>query len=141
MMAGALSREYRSWKISRNPREHTQPELSTRDRLHRMRYHYHLHGVRLSGSSPDLILPKYRMTTTSKSCFWRRYLRTPNVTTPETSAMFSWRNFYECVWRDQKKSAELKGYSRLVVIAWQCKFGCYPTRSINGLCSPLRRSA
>jgi DNA mismatch endonuclease Vsr len=48
-------------------------EKVVRSLLHRMRYHFRLHGKKLPGR-PDIVLPKYKNVVFAHGCFWPRHL-------------------------------------------------------------------
>jgi len=54
-----LSKEKRSWNMSRIRGKDTKPEVIVRSMLHRMGYRFRIHVKRLPGC-PDIVLPKYR---------------------------------------------------------------------------------
>jgi DNA mismatch endonuclease (patch repair protein) len=52
-----ISKEHRSWNMSRIKSRDTKPELIVRSLLHRMGYRFRLHVKSLPGK-PDIVLPK-----------------------------------------------------------------------------------
>src|SRR5437588_4872801 len=76
-----LTKERRSWNMSRIRGKNTNPEKIVRSLLHRMGYRFRLHGRRLPGR-PDIVLPKYRTVIFVHGCFWHRHKGCKNCTTP-----------------------------------------------------------
>jgi len=55
-----LTKERRSWNMSRIRGKNTKPEMIVRSLLHRMGYRFRLHVKNLPGR-PDIVLPKYKV--------------------------------------------------------------------------------
>ena len=53
-----LTKQHRSWNMSRIRGANTKPEIRVRSMLHRMGYRFRLHRKDLPGK-PDIVLPKY----------------------------------------------------------------------------------
>ena len=95
-----LSRERRSWNMSRIRGRDTTPEKRVRSLLHRLGFRFRLHvriPVTLSASteqragvrcrtpraiSVDILLPKYKTAIFVHGCFWHRHRGCKNCTTP-----------------------------------------------------------
>jgi len=54
-----LTKERRSWNMSRIKGKNTKPEILVRSLLHKLGYRFRLHGKKLPGK-PDMVLPKYK---------------------------------------------------------------------------------
>ncbi|HUP89199.1 MAG TPA: very short patch repair endonuclease [Longimicrobiales bacterium] len=76
-----LSKERRSWNMSRIRSKNTSPEMRVRSLLHRMGYRFRLHVKNLPGR-PDIVLPRYRTVIFVHGCFWHRHKGCKNCTTP-----------------------------------------------------------
>lgn len=119
-MADRISREHRSWNMSRIRGTNTKPELIVRSLLHRMGYRFSLHRKDLPGK-PDIILPKYRTVIFVHGCFWHRHNGCRFTTTPATRPEF-WRNkFAQNVARDLRDSALLRAKRWRVFTIWECE--------------------
>jgi DNA mismatch endonuclease (patch repair protein) len=97
-----LSRERRSWNMSRIRGKDTTPERIVRSLLHRLGYRFRLHvripiqlrtqEIRKNISSvpafliryvrPDILLPKHKTAIFVHGCFWHRHRGCENCTTP-----------------------------------------------------------
>jgi len=64
-----LSKERRSWNMSRIRGKDTTPEKVVRSLLHRMSYRFRLHGKKLPGP-PDIVLPKFKTVVFVHGCLW-----------------------------------------------------------------------
>src|SRR5881397_1182997 len=76
-----LSRERRSWNMSRIRGKNTTPEMRVRSLLHRMGFRFRLHGKKLPGR-PDVVLAKYKTVVFVHGCFWHQHKGCKNWTTP-----------------------------------------------------------
>ncbi len=119
-MADRLSKEHRSWNMSRIQGKDTKPELLLRSLLHRAGFRYRLHYKRLPGK-PDIVLPKYKTVIFVNGCYWHRHSGCPKATTPSTNVGFWQSKFDETVKRDKKKAIELKEKGWEVVVVWECE--------------------
>jgi DNA mismatch endonuclease (patch repair protein) len=86
-MTDRLSREHRSWNMSRIRGKDTAPELLVRSTLHRTGYRFRLHSQTLPGR-PDLMLPKYRTVVFVHGCFWHRHKCCKFAYTPKSRTAF-----------------------------------------------------
>lgn len=119
-MADIISKEKRSWNMSRIKGKDTKPELIVRTLLHRMGYRFRLHRKDLPGK-PDIVLPKYRTVIFVHGCFWHRHKGCKFAYIPKSRVEFWQKKFKENVQRDKKKQAELKKAGWKVIIIWECQ--------------------
>ena len=98
-MADRLTKEHRSWNMSRIRGRDTGPERSLRSMLHRAGYRFRLHDKRLPGR-PDIVLHKYKTAIFVNGCFWHRHAGCRNATTPSSRTDFWQKKFAETVERD-----------------------------------------
>src|SRR5690625_2783825 len=93
MSKDQLSKEHRSWNMSRIKSKDTKPEKIVRSLLHRAGYRFRLHVKRLPGK-PDLVLPRYRTAIFVNGCFWHRHPGCKQATTPTANQTF-WLEKFE----------------------------------------------
>ena len=88
-----LTKERRSWNMSRVRGKDTKPEKVVRSMLHKMGYRFRLHvkipvpdflnfPLRRRFICPDIILPKYKTAIFVHGCFWHRHKGCKDCTTP-----------------------------------------------------------
>ncbi len=118
-MSDILSKEKRSWNMSRIKGKDTKPELLVRSLLHRMGYRFRLHRKDLPGK-PDIVLPKYNTVIFVHGCFWHRHKDCKYAYNPKSRASFWQNKFKENIERDNKKQAELKKIGWKVIVIWEC---------------------
>jgi len=118
-LADRISREKRSWNMSRIRSKNTKPEILLRKTLHGMGLRYRLHDRKLPGA-PDLVLPKYRAVIFVHGCFWHRH-GCKLTTTPSTQEDFWQAKFRANIERDRKNVRELETRGWRVLIVWECE--------------------
>ena len=117
-----LTKEKRSWNMSRIRGKDTKPELAVRSFLHRKGFRYRLHVNNLPGK-PDIVLPKYKTVIFVHGCFWHRHKGCKFAYNPKSRENF-WNNkFNDNVTRFKKVKKELEKLSWKVVVIWECEVG------------------
>lgn len=119
-MVDQLSKERRSWNMSRIRSKDTTPEKRVRSALHRAGYRFRLHIKNLPGS-PDIVLPKYKTVVFVNGCFWHRHPGCKYVYTPKSRIDFWEKKFQQNVERDQVKEHMLVEAGWRVLIVWECE--------------------
>lgn len=116
-----LTRQHRSWNMSRIKSRDTKPERAVRQFLHRLGFRFRLStGQRLYGK-PDIVLPKYRTVIFVHGCFWHRHTRCKECSTPKTRVDFWHRKFQANVARDAKVRRRLRREGWHIVVIWECQ--------------------
>lgn len=115
-----LTKEKRSWNMSRIRSKNTKPEIRLRSLLHKAGYRFRLHARKLPGT-PDIVLPKYRTVIFVHGCFWHRHNDCANSTMPKTRIEFWESKFKTTVERDQDKIEKLRLAGWRVIIVWECE--------------------
>ena len=119
-MTDHLSKEKRSWNMSRIKSKDTSPEKTVRSLLHAMGYRFRLHGKvnnRLYKSGvlpgkPDIVLTKYKTVIFVHGCFWHRHKGCKRATTPKTRTEW-WMNKF-----DRNVSNDIKHQHVLRELGW-----------------------
>lgn len=124
-MADTISKEHRSWVMSRIRGKDTRPERCLRSLLHRAGYRFRLHAPKLPGR-PDIVLKKFRTVVFVHGCYWHRHPGCPKTTTPGTRLEFWKTKFEETVERDRRKARELKSMGWNVITVWECELAKEP---------------
>jgi DNA mismatch endonuclease (patch repair protein) len=119
-MVDTISKEKRSWNMSRIRGKDTKPEIIVRSMLHRMGYRFRLHRKDLPGK-PDIVLPKYNTVIFVHGCFWHRHKRCKYAYNPKSRVTFWENKFAETVKRDKQHLKQLKENGWEVFIVWECK--------------------
>lgn len=119
-MTDRISKEHRSWNMSRIRNRDTKPELIVRSLLHRMGYRFRLHRKDLPGK-PDIVLPKYKTVVFVHGCFWHRHQGCRFAYNPKSHADFWKLKFSTNVKRDKIARRSLRHLGWKVVVVWECE--------------------
>lgn len=119
-MTDRITREHRSWNMSRIRAVNTTPERVVRSLLHRMGYRFRLQRKDLPGR-PDLVLPRYHVAIFVHGCFWHRHHGCKYAYVPKSRTDFWKRKFRENVKRDRRAQKRLIGLGWRVIIVWECE--------------------
>ena len=82
-MTDTLTKERRSWTMSRIRSKDTKPELLVRKYLFSRGLRFRVNVSRLPGH-PDIVLPKYRALIEVRGCFWHRHEGCATATSPKS---------------------------------------------------------
>jgi len=115
-----ISREHRSWNMSRIRGRDTKPEKAVRSLLHRMGYRFRLHGRDLPGR-PDIVLPKHRTVIFVHGCFWHRHRGCKYAYTPKSRVGFWAKKFRANRLRDRRNEISLRERGWNVLVVWECE--------------------
>ena len=115
-----LSKEKRSWNMSRIRSRDTKPERIVRSMLHGLGYRFRLHVKSLPGT-PDLVLPKYKTVIFVHGCFWHRHPGCKFAYTPKSRIEF-WMKKFECnIASHESAVQQLFSLGWQVVVTWECE--------------------
>jgi len=115
-----LSKERRSWNMSRIRGKNTVPERVVRSALHRMGYRFRLHRPDLPGK-PDIVLRRYNTVILVHGCFWHRHKGCKFAYTPKSRKRFWKQKFERNVQRDHQVKRLLKSRGWRVCVIWECE--------------------
>lgn len=119
-MRDRLSKERRSWNMSRIRGRNTTPEVVVRSVLHKMGYRFRLHVRDLPGK-PDIVLPKHRTVVFVHGCFWHRHRGCKNCTTPSNNREFWVEKLEGNAARDRLSRRALVRLGWRVALVWECE--------------------
>jgi DNA mismatch endonuclease (patch repair protein) len=115
-----ISKEKRSWNMSRIRSKDTKPEMIVRSLLHRMGYRFRLHVKDLPGK-PDIVLPKYKTVIFVHGCFWHQHKNCKYAYKPQSRINFWEEKLSSNADRDKKIHSELKTLGWNVIVIWECE--------------------
>ena len=116
----SLTKEHRSWNMSRIRSMNTKPEMLVRSFLHKNGFRFRLHVKNLPGH-PDIVLPKYKTVVEVRGCFWHRHPGCKATTSPSSHAEFWQEKFKRNVERDKQHAKELKDLGWNLIVVWECE--------------------
>lgn len=128
----SLSKEHRSWNMSRIRSTNTKPEMLVRSFLHRNGFRFRLHVKDLPGH-PDIVLPKYKTVIEVRGCFWHRHRGCKYATTPSSNTEFWQTKFNQNIKRDRNHAKELNALGWNVIVIWECETDkkVFPPRALT----------
>ena len=115
-----LTKEKRSWNMSRIKGKDTKPEIIVRSVLHKNGFRFRLNRKDLPGK-PDIVLPKYKSVILVHGCFWHRHPRCKFAYNPKSRVKFWQNKFSENVERDRFVRKELRKMGWKVIVVWECE--------------------
>jgi len=115
-----LTRQRRSWNMSRIRSSNTKPELIVRSLLHRMGYRFRLRSKDLP-AKPDVVLAKYRTALFVHGCFWHRHAGCKFAYTPKSRLEFWETKFNANMARDKKVEKVLLEIGWDPFVIWECE--------------------
>lgn len=119
-MADKITKERRSWNMSRIRSKNTKPEIVVRSLLHNLGFRFRLHRKDLPGN-PDIVLTKYKTVIFVNGCFWHRHPGCKYAYTPKSRINFWANKFDQNTERDRRNHAVLTGMGWRVIVVWECE--------------------
>jgi len=115
-----ISKERRSWNMSRISGVDTAPERFVRSLLHGMGFRFRLHDKALPGK-PDIVLKKHRTLIFVHGCFWHRHEACRYCYSPKSNLEFWQAKFKRNVSRDTEVKQGLRKLGWHVLTVWECE--------------------
>ncbi|MBR3086839.1 MAG: DNA mismatch endonuclease Vsr [Kiritimatiellae bacterium] len=119
-MTDTLSRERRSWTMSRIRSRDTKPELVVRRFLFAHGLRFRVNVARLPGH-PDIVLRKFNAIVEVRGCFWHRHSGCKVATTPKSHVRFWKEKFRRNVERDRLHESMWAESGWRVFVVWECE--------------------
>lgn len=119
-MSDHLSKEQRSWNMSRIRSTNTKPERIVRSLLHQMGYRFRIYKKDLPGK-PDIVLSKYKTVIFIHGCFWHRHKRCKRCTTPSTNQEYWIPKLEHNAIKDKINQKLLKKEGWKTIVVWECE--------------------
>jgi DNA mismatch endonuclease, patch repair protein len=143
-MADTVSREQRSWNMSRIRGKNTKPELIVRRLVHAAGYRYRLHGMAAGAmlpGKPDLVFAGRRKVIFVNGCFWHSHDCKVGQTAPKTNAEFWEAKRSRTRQRDAAQAAKLAELGWAVLVVWECelKDASLLERQLFGFLGPVAK--
>ncbi len=115
-----ISKDHRSWNMSRIKCRDTRPEVIVRSLLHHMGYRFRTNSKGLLGR-PDIVLAKYKTVVFVHGCFWHRHQKCRYAYEPKSRVDFWKQKFLSNVSRDRRVQRALRKAGWHVLIVWECE--------------------
>ena len=118
-MVDRISKEARSYNMSRIRSKDTKPEILVRSYLFSKGLRFRKNDKRYPGS-PDIVLPKYKTIVFVHGCFWHRHEGCKYAYVPKSRVEFWQKKFDDNVRRDAVVRQELEKSGIKCLIIWEC---------------------
>ena len=135
-MADSLSKEKRSWNMSKIRGKDTAIEVKVRKYLFSKGFRYRKNVKTLPGK-PDIVLPKYKTVIFVHGCFWHRHEGCKDATTPKTRTDFWNEKFQKNVENDRLHARQLAEMGWRVITLWECDINKHFESTMHRLISEL----
>ena len=119
-MVDKVSKEIRSYNMSRIRSKDTKPEILVRSYLFSRGLRFRKNDKRYPGS-PDIVLPKYNTIVFVHGCFWHLHDGCKYARTPKSNVDFWKKKLYGNKERDERNLKELREMGWKVITVWECE--------------------
>ena len=115
-----LSKEQRSYCMSRIRKTDTTPELIVRKIIHNIGYRFRLYKKDLPGC-PDIVLPRHKKIVFVHGCWWHRHNCKLGRRMPKTRLDYWIPKFRANKERHKRNLVKLKRQGWEVLTVWECQ--------------------
>lgn len=115
-----ISKEKRSWNMSRITGKNTSPEVVVRSYLFRHGFRFRKNDRRYPGT-PDVVLPKYKAVIFVNGCFWHHHEGCQFAYIPKTRTDFWIKKFRNNQVNDKLHRDTLEQMGWKVITVWECE--------------------
>ena len=119
-MVDKVSKETRSYVMSRIRGKDTKPEILVRKYLFARGLRFRKNDKRYPGR-PDVVLPKYKTAVFVHGCFWHLHEGCKYAKMPKSNVEYWEKKLYRNRERDARNQAELKAMGWTVLTVWECE--------------------
>ena len=119
-MVDKVSKEVRSYNMSRIRSKDTTPEILVRSYLFSKGLRFRKNDKRYPGS-PDIVLPKYKTMVFVHGCFWHLHDGCKYAVMPKSNVEFWEKKLYGNKERDERNKKELEELGWEVITVWECE--------------------
>ncbi len=118
-MADSLSKEKRSWNMSRIRGKDTAIEIKVRKYLFSRGFRFRKNVADIPGK-PDIVLPRYKTVIFIHGCYWHRHQGCKYCYTPKSNVEFWSRKFENNIRNDENNRKLLCEAGWNVITLWEC---------------------
>ena len=119
-MVDKVSKDVRSYNMSRIRSKDTKPEILVRRYLFSKGLRFRKNDKRYPGS-PDIVLPKYNTVVFVHGCFWHLHEGCKYAVMPKSNVDFWKKKLYGNKERDERNQKELEEMGWNVITVWECQ--------------------
>ena len=119
-MTDHLTKEKRSWNMSRIRSKHTKPEMIVRSYLYSKGFRYRLHDKKLPGK-PDISNASKKIAIFINGCFWHQHKNCKRANIPKSNVDYWAPKLNNNIKRQQDNlnSLDKMGWKSFVI--WECE--------------------
>ena len=123
-----LTKDKRSWNMSRIKGKDTSIEMEVRKYLYHHGFRYRKNVKELPGK-PDIVLYKYRTVIFINGCFWHHHSHCRLAYIPKSKTAYWIKKFNDNMERDIENQKQLESMDYKVIIVWECELkDCFDYR-------------
>ena len=137
-MSDKLTKEQRSWNMSRIKGKETGIEVAVRKRLFSYGYRYRKNDKKLPGK-PDIVFPKYKTVVFLHGCFWHMHSGCKIARIPKSNTEFWIAKLNHNVEKDYKNKHLLEELGWKVITIWECEIENDHDETIQRIILELQR--
>ena len=115
-----MSKEQRSYTMSRIRSKETKPKKLIRLVLHKLGFRFRKNVKELPGK-PDIVLPKYKTVIFIHGCFWHQHPNCHYATMPKTNLNYWDSKLARNKKNDEENSNKLTIEGCIVIPVWECE--------------------
>ena len=119
-MVDSVSKDQRSWNMSRIRSKDTKPELIVRKMLHKRGIRYRIHTRELPGN-PDLSNKNKKFAVFVNGCFWHQHKNCKRATVPKSNTSYWIPKLQRNVKNLNKNITSLKNDNWKTFVIWECE--------------------
>ena len=119
-MSDRITKEHRSWNMSRIKGKDTEIEVAVRKRLFSLGYRYRKNDRKLPGK-PDIVFPKYKTVVFIHGCFWHMHSNCKIARIPKSNTDFWLAKLNHNIENDRKNKQLLEETGWKVITVWECE--------------------
>ena len=119
-MSDKLTKERRSWNMSRIKGKDTEIEVAVRKQLFSYGYRYRKNDKNLPGK-PDIVFPKYKTVIFVHGCFWHLHSDCKIARIPKSNTDFWIDKLKRNVEKDKSNKQKLEDMGWKVITVWECE--------------------
>ncbi|MBL8160226.1 DNA mismatch endonuclease Vsr [Candidatus Saccharibacteria bacterium] len=131
-----ITKEHRSWNMSRIRGKDTAPEMLVRKYLYAHGIRYRLHA-KLPGK-PDVVIRKNNSVLFINGCFWHGHNNCKYAVTPKSNTDFWQSKISGNVERDQRNRQQLEADGWKVLTVWECELEKDRDRTLQNILSFMK---
>ena len=133
-----ISKQRRSWNMSRIGSKNTKPELIVRSYLFSRGVRYRCSPKDLIGK-PDICIKRYGLLLFVHGCFWHGHSDCKHFRLPKTNSEFWKRKILRNIERDREVNAELLKRNFDVHQIWECEIRARQFAKLENFIEEYRR--